>query len=276
MAAVTENVLALARLIQASTLIDLSQVLAEELPGTWPGHMYYQHKLWNWFTPREGFDGQKFPSRAAYHTRFLIIDEHTATHFDAPTHFVPPPDSGLKLAGPLGAITGAKVPLEQLQGLAAVIDVQHVRSESNGVSPWVTAQHVQEWEAQHGSLNKGDIVLLHTGWDRYYTDGPEGEKYVVRPVVHKDFPGWPAPSVDLVEYVLSKGVRCLGIDAPSIGAAHDGRPAHEAGLSQNLLYIEGLTKLDKLPARGSYFIFLPLKIANSSGGPGRALAYVMP
>src|SRR5947207_14723522 len=120
MTAVTENMLVLARLIQSCTMVDLSQVLAEELPGTWPGHMSYQHKLWNWFAPAEGFGGQKIPSKSAYHTRFLIIDEHTATHFDAPTHFVPPPNSGLKLASPLGEITGAKVPLEQLQGLAAV------------------------------------------------------------------------------------------------------------------------------------------------------------
>src|SRR5213595_3648978 len=135
MIVISDNMLALARLIQASTIIDLSQVLAEELPGTWPGHMYYQHKLWNWFAAGVGFGGQKIPSKSAYHTRFLIIDEHTATHFDAPTHFVPPPDSGLKLAGPLGEITGAKVPLEQLQGLAAVIDISHLSSDTNGVSP---------------------------------------------------------------------------------------------------------------------------------------------
>jgi isatin hydrolase len=279
MTAVTETQLAkLVKLLQACRIVDLSQVLAEELPTTWPGHMVYQHKLWNWFAPREGFGGQKIFSTAPYHTRFLIVDEHTSTHFDAPTHFVPPPDSGLPLAGPLGDITGDKVPLAQLQGTAAVIDVSHLsRGENggeNGVSPWVTAQHVREWEARHGSLGKGDIILLRTGWDRYYTEGLEGEKYVVRPVVRKDFPGWPAPSVDLVEYALSKGVRCLGIDAPSIGAAHDGRPAHEAGLSQGMLYVESLTSLDRLPARGSYFVFMPLKIANSSGGPGRALAYV--
>ena len=28
------------------------------------------------------------------------------------------------------------------------------------------------------------------------------------------------------------------------------------------------------PVHGSYFVFMPLKIARCSGGPGRALAYV--
>jgi hypothetical protein len=30
--------------------------------------------------------------------------------------------------------------------------------------------------------------------------------------------------------------------------------------------------LGELPVRGAYFIFMPVKIAGSSGGPGRAVA----
>ena len=37
-------------------------------------------------------------------------------------------------------------------------------------------------------------------------------------------------------------------------------------------YIELLTNLSELPVRGAYFVFLPVKIAGSSGGPGRAMA----
>jgi kynurenine formamidase len=33
-----------------------------------------------------------------------------------------------------------------------------------------------------------------------------------------------------------------------------------------------LTGLEALPPRGAFFVFLPLKIAGSSGGPGRAIA----
>ncbi len=35
--------------LASSRMIDLSQPLAEDLPTTWPGHMPYQHKLWNWY-----------------------------------------------------------------------------------------------------------------------------------------------------------------------------------------------------------------------------------
>ena len=41
-----------------------------------------------------------------------------------------------------------------------------------------------------------------------------------------------------------------------------------------LRLVLGLAGLEELPVRGSYFVFLPLKIAESSGGNGRAFAYV--
>jgi kynurenine formamidase len=41
-----------------------------------------------------------------------------------------------------------------------------------------------------------------------------------------------------------------------------------------MLFVKMLTNLDRLPARGASFVFLPLKIALASGGPGRALALV--
>ncbi len=255
-------------------MVDLTQTLSEDLPTSWPGHMPYQHRLWNWYTPLDGFAGEKIASTAPYRTNYLIIDEHTGTHYDAPVHFIPPPDSGLPAAGPLGTMTGEQVPLEWLQGPAVVIDVSDIPSEQDGISPWVTEQHVRDWEALHGPLNAGEVVLLRTGWDRFYTTGPEGRKYVERAIVQKDFPGWPAPDAGMVDYLAGKGIHCLGMDAPSIGAVQEGASAHRAGLSKGVLYIESLTKLDELPVRGSFFIFLPMKINNSSGGPGRAIAYV--
>jgi kynurenine formamidase len=62
--------------------------------------------------------------------------------------------------------------------------------------------------------------------------------------------------------------------APSIGSVHDGIPVHQEGLSRGLRYVEILTNLDELSPRGAFFVFLPLKISGSSGGPGRAVAFL--
>jgi kynurenine formamidase len=59
-----------------------------------------------------------------------------------------------------------------------------------------------------------------------------------------------------------------------MGSAHDGAPVHVAGLSAGAVFIEALTGLDRLPPRGAYFLFAPLKVARGSGAPGRALAWV--
>jgi kynurenine formamidase len=41
-----------------------------------------------------------------------------------------------------------------------------------------------------------------------------------------------------------------------------------------MAYVESLTQLGRLPARGAYFLFLPVKVEGSSGAPGRAVAFI--
>ena len=179
--------------LSGARVVDLSLTVSERLPGTWPGHMTYAHHNWNWFAEVEGPTGTT-RSSAPYQTNFFVIDEHCGTHFDAPTHFVPPPDSGLDLAGPLGDQTGDRVPLEDLMGPAVVIDVRFLADTGEpGVSPFITADHVRGFEEEHGSLREGEVVLFRTGWDRYYVEGEEGEKYMRGSLVTGEYPGWPAP-----------------------------------------------------------------------------------
>jgi kynurenine formamidase len=247
--------------LAGARVVDLSLTVSERLPGTWPGHMTYAHHNWNWFAEVEAPTGTT-RSTAPYQTNFVVMDEHCGTHFDAPTHFVPPPDSGLDLAGPLGEQTGDKVPLEELMGPAVVVDVRFLAEEGKpGISPFITAGHVEEWEEENGSLRASEVVLFRTGWDRYYVEGEEGERYMHGSLVTGEVPGWPAPAPETAIYLHEIGVKTIGIDAPSIGSAHDGVPVHQEGLS-----------LGELPVRGAYFIFMPVKIAGSSGGPGRAIA----
>ncbi len=266
----------LATALASARVVDLSATISERLPGTWPGHMTFAHHNWNWFAEVDGPTGRT-RSSGPYQTNFLVVDEHCGTHFDAPTHFVPPEGSGLPLAGPLGAQSGDRVPLDDLMGPAVVVDLRFLASEGEpGVSPFITEEHLASWERDNGRIQEGEIVLLWTGWDRYYTEGDEGLKYMHGSLVTGESPGWPAPSPDTAVFLDERGVRCVGIDAPSIGSAHDPVPVHQEGLSRGLRYVEILANLDQLPTRGAYFVFLPLKIEGSSGGPGRAMALLPP
>lgn len=253
-------------------MFDLSVTVSAELPSTWPTHMPFSSKIWNYFTELHEVQGY-IPSESAYQTRYWIIDEHCGTHFDAPPHFIPPADTGLPYSSELGAQSADKVPLDELNGLAAVIDVTHCcTNENKGISPWITVEDIQAWETRNGSLQAGEIVLFYTGWDKYYVQGAEGKKYSSLPVLQGKGDGWPAPHADTILYLFDKGIKCLGIDAPSVGGAHDGAPSHLAGLSRGMRYIEMLTGLGSLPTRGAYFMFLPVKVAGSTGGLGRAIA----
>ncbi|MCQ8836247.1 cyclase family protein [Streptomyces malaysiensis] len=264
---------------QGHVVVDLSVTVAEDLPCYWEGHQPFQHKTSNWFVDRIDPVAPLHSRGGPYTTRWMAIDEHTGTHFDAPTHFVPPPGSGLPGAGPTGAISAEKVELSTLMGGAAVLDVEHLNApdgqSEKGVSPLIGADTITAWETRHGRLNAGDIVLFRTGWDTRYRRGREGDGYLRDVLAHKS-PAWPAPSVDVVELLLGRGVRCVGIDAPSIGAAHDPIPAHVTGLREAMVFIECLTALDRLPSRGAWFCFLPVKVEGGTGAPGRAVALVPP
>jgi isatin hydrolase len=259
--------------IRGSRIVDLSLPLAETLPCSWPGSVPYRHTVYDWFESREGELGP-LVSKGPFHTRWLMMAEHTGTHFDAPTHWVPPPDSGLPGAGPAGAVSTDRVPLEQLIGPAVVVDAtETVGRAEPGRSPRIEADVLEAFEAAHGRIERGEIVLLRTDWDRRYVEGAAGRGYVVDCVTGR-VPAWPAPTAEAVQLLVERGVRCLGADTPSIGAADDGYPAHFAGLSQGLAYVEGLARLAELPVRGALFAFFPLLLRGGSGAPGRAVCFL--
>ncbi|MQA08184.1 MAG: cyclase family protein [Pseudonocardiaceae bacterium] len=256
---------------------DLSLPLSEELPAHWATHMPFQAKIYNWFDREETRDGHLFSRCGPYYTRWLLLDEHTGTHFDAPSHFVPPPGSDLPHSGSPGAVTASHVPVRQFMGKAAVIDVPYRRGfdevpvgESYEFGPDVVAG----WEAENGTLTSDHIVLFRTGWDEKYQAGHAGSAYTHDVLVTKTAPGWPAPDTDCISLLLSRGIGCAGTDGASMGSAHNGQPVHVLGLSSGMVFIEALGNLGSLPVDGAYFVFLPIKVDGGSGAPGRAIAFV--
>jgi kynurenine formamidase len=256
----------------ATRIVDLSVTLSEKLPCFWPGHMPFAHKNWNWFTEVDLPTGGSCCSVGPYHTCFMVVDEHSGTHLDGPTHFVPPSESGLAWAGPLGSLSSDQLDLGRLVGPAAVVDVRRLTDTgSPGVSPTISATMLGEWEERHGAFRPGEVVLLWTDWARHYVEGAAGRRFVHDPFVTRTTPGWPAPDAGAAIHLYERGVVTVGIDAPSMGSAHDGAPVHQEALSRGMLFVEMLTNLEAMPARGGTFVFLPIKVAGATGGPGRAI-----
>ena len=258
--------------VGASQVVDLSLTLSPELPCSWPNAVPFRQFVDHWFTDvDDAVQPLHCHNGAPYRAHAVIFDEHTGTHFDAPSHFLEHP------VHPTDPHNGDDVPPEQFMGPAAVIDVTALRTSTvpDGHSPRIEPEHVTTWETKHGTLSAGDIVLFRSDWDEHYVPVSRGgHQYVTDAVTHGRGTAWPAPSPATMELLLARGVQCVGTDGASMGPAEDGAPTHVTGLAGGMVFIECLANLRSVPARGAVFVFLPVKIARSSGGPGRAVAFV--
>ncbi|MCU1472898.1 cyclase family protein [Amnibacterium sp.] len=256
-------------------VVDLTLLLAEELPAAWAKHMPYQQKTFNYFEAR---DDQVSPLKSEvgpYQTRWLLIDEHTGTHVDAPAHFIPESKTGLPGAAEAGSITVEQLPLRQLMGAAVVVEIpQDLPGSGPGVSPIITVEFLAAWEEENDRFAPGDIVLFRTGWDRHYVRGEAGLAYSHHPLVTRTTPGWPAPDADAMRLLMDRGVTCVGTDGASMGSSHAGAAVHTLALGARVAFIEALGHLHQLPVRGAVFCFAPLKVARGTGAPGRAFAWL--
>jgi kynurenine formamidase len=246
---------------------DLSLTVAPEFPCVWPAGM----------TPMAVVPTATF-GRSGRHRDMLVIDEHTGTQWDAPAHFVPPPDSGLPGAGPMGLVTGEKVPAWQFCGEACVIDVRKGRDGAEkGASVLVGPEVVREWEMTHRRLGPGDVVLFRSDYtDDFYKPFPEGERFVAA-ALRKEAPGWPAPTAATMDYLADRGVMTLGLDGASMGPLPNLAVAtHQAGGKRGMVWVECATNLGSLPTTGAFFALLPAKHAGGSGGECRCVAITEP
>ncbi len=211
------------------------------------------------FQMRTDFEG--ITEGGYYYSAYTFTTaEHGGTHIDAPIHFAE------------GKHPVNEIPLEQLIGEAAIIDVSaKVGGECDYL---ISTADIEAWEKQHGAITPGTIVLLRTGFDRFWPDaakylgtdlrGAEGVAELCFPGLAPDAATWLA---------LERKINAVGIDTASIdyGKSKD-FAAHVNLMTHNVPAFENVANLDKLPATGAYVIALPVKIRGGSGGPLRIIA----
>lgn len=223
-------------------VVDMTYTINAKLPA-WPGD-------------DRTFETQVVatPEKDGYFARSFWTLEHYGTHMDAPAHFPP------------GKITVDQIPASRLFGPAVVIDV---RAEAARDSDYrLTAARVEKWEAEHGKIPAGAIVLLRTGWASRWPDQTRYRNEDAKGVMH--FPGF---SVEAAKLLITRGVFGLGIDTMSIDyGASQNFEVHRVVLPAGLYNLENLANLDQLPATGAFLIAAPIKIEGGSGGPCRVFA----
>jgi kynurenine formamidase len=184
--------------------------------------------------------------------------EHGGTHLDAPIHFA------------AGRWTADEVPLGRLIGQAVVVDISERAARDRDAL--LEPADLATFESRHGRIPDDSIVLVRTGWERFWTDrGRYLGSTVPGDASHLHFPGVGADAAAWL--TTARRLRAIGIDTASIdhGPSDDFR-AHRTLANANVPIFENLRGLDALPPKGAVFLGLPMKIGGGTGGPLRAVA----
>ncbi len=198
---------------------------------------------------------------------WLELGEHSGTHFDAPHHWLSGKDHPDGFTDTL-----------DVQRLIAPVNVIDCSAEAAADPDFLlTATHVKAWEANHGPINPGEWVVMRTDWDGRSHD----EELFLNedPDPFEDGSHSPGPSTDCIDYLLGRGIvgwgtQCIGTDAGMAGKFSPPYPAHNFLHRDNCFGLASLCNLDQLPPKGAILIAAPLKIAQGTGSPIRAMALV--
>ena len=120
-----------------------------------------------------------------------------------------------------------------------------------------------------GSIGKGNVVMFHTGWVRYWIKD------------NKTYNGAaPGIGIEAARWLAKKGVVIVGSDTWPLEVVPNPNPkmvfpVHQILLTQNGVFIHENAATERLAAEKVYefaYIFNPLAVKGGTGSPGNALA----
>ena len=230
--------------ITYTKVVHLSHVVAADIPR-WPDD------------PAPRFEIVAERATHGYFLRRLTIGEHSATHVNAPLSF----RSG-----------AAAIDAYAAQSLVAPAVLLDVRAAAARDADYLASPaDLAAWEAVHGRLPAGSVVLLHTGWASRWNDpaaflnaGSDGRMH---------FPGISPALADAL--VAERAAAGVGIDTHGVDGGLDGRFRVNARLLDSTrLVLENLANLEQLPPTGSTLVVGVLRLQGGSGSPAAVLALV--
>lgn len=195
------------------------------------------------FDPKIGVIVHNTIASIDYNITQLIISTHQGTHLDVPFHFY---NDGA---------TVDQVPLDRFYGPTSLIDLA-----PGGYLAAKTPITVEMLAPHAAKFQPGAKVVYRTGWDRTFNT----------PECFTDFP---TLTLDAARWIASRKIGLLGMD--TLTPSTDWKEVHRTLLAKGaeLVIVEGLTNLDKLPEQFTLAAF-PLNIKGRDGSPIRAVAIV--
>lgn len=189
--------------------------------------------------------------------RRFAMSEHGGTHLTAPSSFFP------------DGITVDNIPVDRLVAPVVVIDVQAQCLYNPDYA--LTLKDVAEWESRNGPVPSGCLVLLLTGWSKYWREldvylGEDSDGNL-------HFPGFGLPAARML--VDERGAAGLGTDSGGVEPGTDlDFSISRLVLGKQGIVLQNLTNLDQLAPTGSFLVIGILKLVGGSGSPAAVTAFV--
>jgi kynurenine formamidase len=227
-----------------TAIVDLSHTITPGFP-LFPGG-----------TPFELSSLQTYEANGYYGNR-ISVDEHTATHMDAPAHFDPE------------GVTADLLPVAGFVAPLAVVDISGRAATDDDAQ--LAPDDILAWEAANGPLPAGAFVAMFSGWEARLADPATFLNQAEDGTLH--FPGFHPDATRLL--VDERDIVGIGVDTMSLdfGASAD-FATHVTALTAGKYGLESLADLGTLSAAGATIIVGGPKHQSASGGPARVFALV--
>jgi arylformamidase len=187
------------------------------------------------------FENAKSKSVDGWNSKTLHLYSHAGTHMDAPFHF---------------EVNNQTI--DEFEVSRFVCDSWVIPIDAHAEQKI----KLEDLSVYADLINKGDGVILKTGWSAYVNENKYREEL---PGIHESLANW----------FVGKGINLLAVETPSIADVMDMEEVtkiHEILLGGDIIIVEGLTNLDSVSKEKVKLIALPLKIKGGDGAPARVIA----
>jgi len=151
-------------------LVDLSHPFGDKCP------------LWPYFEDVK-IERKHYMAKSGVLSQTVTTVMHCTTHADSPAHVIE------------GARFTHELPLDLYYGTGVVVDIPKKKWEL--ITP-------EDLENATPKIEKGDIVIIHTGWNKYWGDS---QKYFLES---------PGLGKAAGEWFVKKGVKAIGVDQQAL------------------------------------------------------------
>jgi kynurenine formamidase len=142
---------------------------------------------------------------------------------------------------------GNRIDPQRMIGIGKLVDVTQVPGDEIGLS------HVEH----QVDLEERDFVFFRTDWNKFANT----EKYYKHPEL----------SMDVIEWLISKKVNAIGIDALGLGRGSKHGVYDRLLVTNGIFVIENLANLSAVTQRRFRTYCFPLKLENTDAIPARVL-----